>query len=174
MVKMKKVILMVILFSKAIIADDGTMTISGNILPSATVGFDAIIEDLTDNKLFFKGKNIHLGSIPLGGHIANVTQNIYVKTNIGIGIKMKISDPKPSFKGSLVNSTNDDMIRMEYDLMGLSYNMSSSPFVSLSNTRIIDGTSSIGTFVIKQYTDISNTQMPDTYSATFDVTIASN
>jgi len=171
---MKKVILMAILFSKAIIADDGTMTITGNILPSATVGFDAITEDLTDNKLFFKGKDIYLGSIPLGGHIANVTQNIYVKTNIGIGIKMKISDPKPYFKGSLVNSTNDDMIRMEYDLMGSSYNMSSSPFVSLSNTRITNGTSSIGTFVIKQYTDIPNTQMPDTYSATFDVTIASN
>jgi len=173
---MKKVILMAILFSKAIIADDGFMTITGNILPSATVGFDAITEELTDNKLFFIDKEIIL-DIPLGGHIEPSNQNIYLKTNIDTGIKMMIEDKNSNF-GDLVRQTEINgrfpEIAMKYKLMNSSYSLNSHPFVSLNNSIRTDGSSPVGTFVIEQYENTSTNKVAGTYKAEFKVTISAN
>jgi len=172
---MKKVILMVILFSKAIMAD-GTIIITGNILPSATVGFDAIMENLTNNKLFFIDKEITL-DIPLGGHIEPSTQNIYLKTNINSGIKIMIED-KNSNLGDLVGQTEINgrfpEIAMKYKLMNSSYSLNSHPFVSLNNSIRTDGSSPVGTFVIEQYENTSTNKVAGTYKAEFKVTISAN
>jgi len=168
---MKKVILMAILFSKAIIAD-GTMTITGNILPSATVGFDAITENLIDDKRFFKDKTIDIGVIPLGGYISPVTQNIYVKTNIPTGVAIKISDHN-GYEGSFKAQHKFVFLEMKYKLMNNIYNMATPTAMALCNS-IKDGSASVGTFLIEQDSATSSSQTPDTYSATFDVEITAN
>jgi len=168
---MKKVILMVIIFSKAIIAD-GTMTITGNILPSATVGFETITENLIDDKRFFKGADIDVGVFSLGEVIPPVTKDIFVKTNIPTGVNMKIINQKNYLKSYLTDAS-DNNLKMKYKLMGVNYDMTNPTTRALCNS-IKDGSISVGTFVVEQYQTTSADQTPSTYSATFNVEITAN
>ncbi|SFV54408.1 hypothetical protein MNB_SV-12-976 [hydrothermal vent metagenome] len=168
---MKKLIILSLVTVTTLFSTDvNKIDVGGTVLSAAIVGFDnPITENLVDNTFTFKGISIDIGTIPLGGKIAPVTKNIYVKTNATDGVTMEITDPKGYLHGNLLDS-DDNMVPMRYSLMGSSYaikNGGARDLVTATNS----GTSDIGTFVIEQKSLASPDQPAGEYSVLLNVKI---
>ena len=164
------------LLSTGAIADN-EITITGEVLPSAVVGFvDVSGQTLTGTDKFVDA------TIDLGSHEVDVFNNdalaasssdIFVKTNIASAadhiVTMAITDPNG---GALKDAASDATIPVKYKVGETELNPSGTNTVTLA-TEANDGSSAIG----KKFTVTPNataTQLAGTYGTTLTVAIVAN
>jgi hypothetical protein len=173
---MKKILsLATILFlSSTTIGADNKITITGKILPSAVVGFEAVnTEALGDDK--FIDATIDLGEHEVDDFNANAlsesTRSIYVKTNIPTGGAVTIAINSNN-GDDLKDSVSGETIPVKYKIGDTELKTDGSNAVTIA-TRANDGSSAIDDkFTVTPNAD--DDQLAGTYGAELTVTISAN
>jgi len=119
---MKKIIcnlFLLSLLSLNSVADDGTITITGKILPSAVVGFEQVDAIALSSNDLFKDATIDFGSSELEGGFDAVEKNFYVKSNNPNGVTIKIEPNAGEHSGGGLTGENGEVIGVNYYFDGL-------------------------------------------------------
>jgi len=112
---------------------------------------------------------INIGSSELNSNFATITNHFYTKSNNPNGVQISITPHSGENSNGYLTGPNGETLGVTYYLDGFNtYNMSSSPTVSLTNGAT-DGTAQGKTFTVSP--SIPNTQTAGTYDIVLDVTI---
>ena len=177
MKKLLSIVAVAALFSTGAIADN-KITIGGNILPSAVVGFaDVSGQTLTGTDRFIDA-TINLGSHEVdafnSGALAASSQSTFIKTNIATtgSVSMSINSANPD-KTTLVNAVDSTAtIPVVYKIGTTNITPDGLTFVTIANTANAGSTAITDKFTITP--SAAADQLSGTYGAVLTVAIVAN